>query len=89
MAGTIARASFLMNSDLLVSMESGLDGRNNCDLRLRDTLTPLVSMESGLDGRNNQSPFLLRISPGQYVSMESGLDGRNNDKDFADPDEEN
>ena len=42
----------------LVSMKSGLEGRNN---RLLDLFLPLnqaVSMKSGLEGRNNQ-PFSL------------------------------
>ena len=37
-----------------VSMESGLDGRNNARIAELDAaITALVSMESGLDGRNN------------------------------------
>ena len=56
MAGTILNAiqGALASG---VSMESGLDGRNNyalADLHVDDT--DGVSMESGLDGRNNSSP---------------------------------
>ena len=36
-----------------VSMESGLDGRNNVSADGLLGLPPEVSMESGLDGRNN------------------------------------
>ena len=39
-----------------VSMESGLDGRNNEMTTFTGTSVILVSMESGLDGRNNGSP---------------------------------
>ena len=53
MAGTIWDEFLLMAALFRVSMESGLDGRNN---RVpRSILPPVegVSMESGLDGRNN------------------------------------
>ena len=62
-----------------VSMESGLDGRNNGlgTGRLARGEHP-VSMESGLDGRNN-GLGTGRLARGEHpVSMESGLDGRNN-----------
>ena len=61
-----------------VSMESGLEGRNNYDEQLSDHSVRLhVSMESGLEGRNNcvVCGFPAR---GRRVSMESGLEGRNN-----------
>ena len=64
-----------------VSMESGLDGRNNYVHFLAVGSAPSVSMESGLDGRNNSEAWnslWLR----KEVSMESGLDGRNN-QDFV------
>ena len=38
-----------------VSMESGLEGRNNLAQLPGQTREPDVSMESGLEGRNNQS----------------------------------
>ena len=53
MAGTIAYA---WGRELLVgcvSMESGLDGRNNPVAAAQLTAAGIVSMESGLDGRNN------------------------------------
>ena len=62
----------------VVSMESGLEGRNNsreygCAQGLH-----VVSMESGLEGRNNWTGICgVRCIYG-YVSMESGLEGRNN-----------
>ena len=64
---------------LIVSMESGLDGRNN-PVRHGDSsgaVLAQVSMESGLDGRNNFVHQVLEPLH-QGVSMESGLDGRNN-----------
>ena len=62
---------------LSVSMESGLDGRNNMMVQVIDAWRREVSMESGIDGRNN---VRLRRRPvmSKRVSMESGLDGRNN-----------
>ena len=38
----------------IVSMESGLDGRNNLFADYNDNNGFHVSMESGLDGRNNE-----------------------------------
>ena len=61
-----------------VSMESGLDGRNNHGRGNVLAFREEVSMESGLDGRNNAYNLdeqKLHID----VSMESGLDGRNNE----------
>ena len=85
MAGTIDcdRAS---SAGTCVSMESGLDGRNNYRLADDGMLIQRVSMESGLDGRNNSD--ICGLAPAQYaVSMESGLDGRNNSLPVADDDE--
>ena len=62
----------------MVSMESGLDGRNNQVRMLWVYNTYFaVSMESGLDGRNNVVLPVIRRRLFS-VSMESGLDGRNN-----------
>ena len=61
----------------IVSMESGLEGRNNLSDGTVVEAEPVVSMESGLEGRNNtdvpQPRWMEKI-----VSMESGLEGRNN-----------
>ena len=56
MAGTISHVDVALAAYLgKVSMESGLDGRNNSGRRPAGTPTcMLVSMESGLDGRNNR-----------------------------------
>ena len=44
-----------------VSMESGLDGRNNgINAKVQDAKM-LVSMESGLDGRNNPRPMRVLV----------------------------
>ena len=57
MAGTIWHEPPQGWSDQLVSMESGLDGRNNPTSAAAAVQQPIeVSMESGLDGRNNSSP---------------------------------
>ena len=45
-----------------VSMESGLDGRNNMNDKNVNNVNNNVSMESGLDGRNNE----LEILTGPY-----------------------
>ena len=53
MAGTIGALRAWCPTSPEVSMESGLDGRNNHGFRPVE-LNPFdVSMESGLDGRNN------------------------------------
>ena len=77
MAGTIPCASQPPGRGQVVSMESGLDGRNNTYSSRYRRCSGAVSMESGLDGRNNLRPGSTSRHP-QYVSMESGLDGRNN-----------
>ena len=62
----------------IVSMKSGLEGRNNPSSGRARTLQQLVSMKSGLEGRNNRP----RSSTGRHssrVSMKSGLEGRNNE----------
>ena len=53
MAGTISAFNGFAQLGLRVSMESGLDGRNNPSRCHTDGVGPGVSMESGLDGRNN------------------------------------
>ena len=55
MAGTILGYISPHSGAQTVSMESGLDGRNNAGDVLRQIPFPYVSMESGLDGRNNRS----------------------------------
>ena len=72
-----ARDTALVEAVLDVSMESGLDGRNNIGLSGRVDIPQSVSMESGLDGRNNSGDGKMLASD-HGVSMESGLDGRNN-----------
>ena len=60
-----------------VSMESGLEDRNNIDIGDNLPRTDVVSMESGLEDRNiaKEQPFFF-LCP--FVSMESGLEDRNN-----------
>ena len=78
MAGTILPENITGQHGWNVSMESGLDGRNNRHpLHLRDQERE-VSMESGLDGRNNAAVPPAKGLCARWVSMESGLDGRNN-----------
>ena len=79
MAGTIER--FLParpEGSRDVSMESGLDGRNNQVFLGEAGGLVDVSMESGLDGRNNLPGSVKMQTLLIVVSMESGLDGRNN-----------
>ena len=79
MAGTIVKLGSPPVANTSVSMESGLDGRNNDEKFFVCVDTLYVSMESGLDGRNNGD--CAGYSVGAFrVSMESGLDGRNNAK---------
>ena len=60
-----------------VSMKSGLEDRNNINLRWIIFDIYDVSMKSGLEDRNN--PDLLRTpEPEGTVSMKSGLEDRNN-----------
>ena len=81
MAGTIVHVLPRPESPRVVSMESGLDGRNNPPLDKKKMAGYTnVSMESGLDGRNNLANGPSRHPSGHQVSMESGLDGRNNRK---------
>ena len=54
MAGTILEEHVDEAFELVVSMESGLDGRNNWIINPLPEIGPIVSMESGLDGRNNR-----------------------------------
>ena len=53
MAGTIDRQRHRSTRGHGVSMESGLDGRNNFPPTTTSLSILIVSMESGLDGRNN------------------------------------
>ena len=53
MAGTMDLIAKGYTEEQAVSMESGLDGRNNDAVRRQRTPPRMVSMESGLDGRNN------------------------------------
>ena len=55
MAGTIEYRLARAVSQLSVSMESGLDGRNNYPSNSAHRYFSRVSMESGLDGRNNST----------------------------------
>mgnify|MGYP000862090034 CR=1 FL=1 len=78
MAGTIPPETHITPTQLHVSMESGLDGRNNVACPEGQSAPErLVSMESGLDGRNNMATHRWPARVWR-VSMESGLDGRNN-----------
>ena len=62
----------------LVSMESGLEDRNNLYILEWHWLHHKVSMESGLEDRNNQVRQVHVMVDPPYVSMESGLEDRNN-----------
>ena len=69
---------------MIVSMESGLEGRNNPhEPHQHRRYPPSVSMESGLEGRNNAIAAEARAAD-KSVSMESGLEGRNNPAQVAD-----
>ena len=57
MAGTIKAPHNAGPFFFCVSMESGLDGRNNYYFYDVHGCPSVVSMESGLDGRNNRSSF--------------------------------
>ena len=63
-----------------VSMESGLEGRNNIARILQEDGDVVVSMESGLEGRNNRAIEEVKEAQKRHVSMESGLEGRNNSR---------
>ena len=56
MAGTILMEDVYKLEHSHVSMESGLDGRNNAPRPGSHQSDREVSMESGLDGRNNPWP---------------------------------
>ena len=43
-------------ADMIVSMKSGLEGRNNEKGKVHNGAFAVVSMKSGLEGRNNRSP---------------------------------
>ena len=59
MAGTIENGRPCVSCAGAVSMESGLDGRNNENPENPEKEEVYVSMESGLDGRNN-APWTLQ-----------------------------
>ena len=61
----------------VVSMKSGLEGRNNRARGGEQAGHQRVSMKSGLEGRNNY-PLPRRWALLGKVSMKSGLEGRNN-----------
>ena len=61
----------------LVSMKSGLEGRNNVGAEYRCHCGYAVSMKSGLEGRNN-AVQPSRPGASLRVSLKSGLEGRNN-----------
>ena len=78
MAGTISPRAHSSVSRHIVSMESGLDGRNNPNGWKRSPTSP-----PGLNGVRPRWPeqFAQRNADtyaALIVSMESGLDGRNN-----------
>ena len=61
-----------------VSMESGLEDRNNAAIEVPEMVQwQYVSMESGLEDRNNRRRRVRNPGP-RNVSMESGLEDRNN-----------
>ena len=62
----------------MVSIESGLEGRNNHPQGTGHVHPRLVSIESGLEGRNNLRANRGCRRGGIRVSIESGLEGRNN-----------
>ena len=62
---------------LQVSMKSGLEGRNNRPVLVKNVAADEVSMKSGLEGRNN-AEHVYGVGVGVDVSMKSGLKGRNN-----------
>ena len=63
--------------DERVSMESGLEDRNNLNNPVHLCLLLAVSMESGLEDRNNLTGA-VELLVASSVSMESGLEDRNN-----------
>ena len=67
----------LMMEKAVVSMKSGLEGRNNHHEPPGEARVSRVSMKSGLEGRNNPD-LHLRGHDAASVSMKSGLEGRNN-----------
>ena len=77
MAGTMRWVSFRSTGSNSVSMESGLDGRNNADREGVWCALPFC-----LNGVRPRWPEQCRaeqpLAQVARVSMESGLDGRNN-----------
>ena len=62
----------------IVSMKSGLEGRNNDRTLGTRRRRYMVSMKSGLEGRNNAVDGVGVSDAVDAVSMKSGLEGRNN-----------
>ena len=53
----------LMMEHVIVSMKSGLEGRNNMATKIEETgFADFVSMKSGLEGRNNMRPSAADIT---------------------------
>ena len=65
-------------SERFVSIESGLEGRNNWLTPAGLPVSDRVSIESGLEGRNNGAESGPGVGGNHCVSIESGLEGRNN-----------
>ena len=78
MAGTIQRVRRMDRRSGIVSMESGLDGRNN-RLQLSQTISQTVRLNGVRPRWPEQFPRVPQSAAVlALVSMESGLDGRNN-----------
>ena len=69
MAGTMSQVIHPWQHGHAVSMESGLDGRNNLHPHIDRVSLLVVSMESGLDGRNNTTDTAC------YTGWHFGLNG--------------
>ena len=80
MAGTIASPVKVSRPPAIVSMESGLDGRNNDEV-LAHHSTFVRSLNGVRPRWPEQSPNRRSCCSHAAVSMESGLDGRNNVND--------
>ena len=53
---------------MLVSMKSGLEGRNNRQHPCRGPAGAVVSMKSGLEGRNNSETFAPTLKLGESLN---------------------
>ena len=79
MAGTMKKSKIKHEDGTKVSMESGLDGRNNWAV-FSDNKRQQFCL-NGVRPRWPEQCDICGLAPAQYagsVSMESGLDGRNN-----------